>query len=399
MNWHNPDGKPDPVIGIRERRARGATTAIFFMTGWVYAAWATRIPSIKEELGLSDGALALAIIGLEAGAIVGLPAGGALVARLGSRRALRLGFAGLPTALFAVALTSGLAGLTAALAVMAAATSVVDVAMNAQGIELERRYERPVLSGLHAGHPFGLVAGGIAGTAAAAGGVPVAVHFAYAAGVALVVAMTATVVLVREPVRHGQPTFVRPSGRLLLLGLVAFCAFLLDGAAYTWSAVHLRSEYDGSAGLAAAAFTVFAGTLAIGRLFGDRLVARWGRVRVVQGCGAVAAVGIALAALAPTGGLSIAGWALFGLGLAPVAPTILGAAPAVNTGAPAVAIAAVTTVGYLGSFTGPPAIGALAELIGLSAALGLAVVVSALLVLLARPGLSTNTTAERIKGR
>jgi MFS family permease len=74
---------------------------IFFMTGWVYAAWATRIPSIKDELGLSDGALALAILGLEAGAIVGLPLGGALVARVGSRRALRLGFAGLPTALFA----------------------------------------------------------------------------------------------------------------------------------------------------------------------------------------------------------------------------------------------------------------------------------------------------------
>jgi MFS family permease len=377
------------VIGTRERRARGATTAIFFLTGWVYAAWATRIPAIKEELVLSDGALALAIVGLEAGAIVGLPAGAALVGRLGSRRALQLGFAGYPTALFAVALTSGLGGLTAALAVMALATSVVDVAMNAQGIELERRYERPVLSGLHAGHPFGLAAGGVAGTAAAAGGIPVVVHFAVAAGVALLVAMTATVVLVREPTQPGQPTFVRPSGRLLLLGLIAFCAFLLDGTAYTWSAVHLRDEYDGSAGLAAAAFTVFAGALAVGRLFGDRLVVRWGRVRVVQGCGTVAAAGAALAVLAPTTGLSIAGWALFGLGLAPVAPTVLGAAPGLNTGAPAVAIAAVTTVGYLGSFTGPPAIGALAELIGLSAALGLAVVVGAVLVLLARPGLST----------
>jgi hypothetical protein len=70
------------VVTNRERWARGATTLIFFMTGWVYAAWTTRIPSIKEELGLSDGALALAILGLEAGAIVGLPVGGALVVLL-----------------------------------------------------------------------------------------------------------------------------------------------------------------------------------------------------------------------------------------------------------------------------------------------------------------------------
>jgi MFS family permease len=119
--------------------------------------------------------------------------------------------------------------------------------------------------------------------------------------------MVATTVLLREPTGEGQPAFVRPSRRLMLLGFIAFCAFLLDGVAYSWSAVHLRTQYDGSVGLAAAAFTVFAGALAIGRLFGDRLVARWGRVRVVQGCGAVAAIGSSLAVVAPTAGLSIAG--------------------------------------------------------------------------------------------
>jgi MFS family permease len=128
---------PLRMVSIGERRARAATTAIFFMTGWVYAAWATRIPAIKDDLGLSDGQVGLAILGLEAGAIVGLPAGGALVSRMGSRRALQIGFSIFPAALFAVALAPGLAALAAWLAVMAAATSVVDVAMNAQGVELE----------------------------------------------------------------------------------------------------------------------------------------------------------------------------------------------------------------------------------------------------------------------
>src|SRR5215212_7221793 len=105
----------------RERRARVATTVIFFMVGWVYAAWATRIPAIKDHLGLSDGQLGLAILGLELGAIVGLPTGGALVARAGSPQALRVGFAIFPAALVAVALAPGLAALAASLAVMAAA--------------------------------------------------------------------------------------------------------------------------------------------------------------------------------------------------------------------------------------------------------------------------------------
>src|SRR5215212_1496623 len=136
-------GPRSDMASIEERRARAATTSIFFMVGWVYAAWATRIPAIKDDLGLSDGELGLAILGLEAGAIVGLPTGGALVAGAGSRHALRIDFAIYPAALVTVALAPGLATLACSLAVMAAASSVLDVAMNAQGVELERRYQRP----------------------------------------------------------------------------------------------------------------------------------------------------------------------------------------------------------------------------------------------------------------
>lgn len=376
-------GTPTYMPSTRERRARVATTVIFFMTGFVYAAWATRIPAIKADLDLSAGALGLAILGLEAGAIAGLPAGGALAARPGSRTALRVGFAAYPTALVGVALAPSLPALAAALAAMAASSSVVDVAMNAQGMELERRYRRPLLSGLHAGHPFGLVAGGLAGSAAAATGVSVSAHLTTVAGVGLAGGLGATFALVEERAPTHERAFTRPGGALLGLGLIAFCAFLLDGAAYNWSAVHLTSEHGAGAGLAAAAFTVFSLTLAVGRLFGDRLVARLGRVRVVQGCGAVAAAGSALAIAAPGAEASLAGWAVFGLGLAALAPTVLGAAPAAGRGSPAAAIAAVATVGYLGSFSGPPLVGALADASSLAAALGLLVVVSAAMVLLA----------------
>jgi MFS family permease len=345
MHRHGDAGHRSNMPSDRERQARAATTLIFFMTGFVYAAWATRIPAIKADLDLSAGALGLAILGLEAGAITGLPAGGALAATAGSRTALRIGYAFYPAALAGVALAPSLPALAASLAAMAAASSVVDVAMNAQGMELERRYRRPVLSGLHAGHPFGLVAGGLAGSAAAASGVAVSAHLGVVAAVGLAGGVGATFWLIEEPTQPRGRAFTRPSGRLLGLGLIAFCAFLLDGAAYNWSAAHLSSEHGAGAGLAAAAS------------------------------------GLAIAA--PGAEVSLAGWALFGLGLAALAPTVLGAAPAADHGSPAAAIAAVTTVGYLGSFTGPPLVGALAEAGSLTAALGLLVVVSGAMVLLA----------------
>jgi MFS family permease len=355
-----------------DRRARAATVLIFFLTGAVFAAWSTRLPAIKEHLGLSDGALALAILGLEAGAVAGLPLGGALVARAGSRTALRLGFVAYPLGLVAVALAAGVGALAAALAAMAFANSIVDVAMNAQGVELERRCDRPLLSGMHAGHSFGLAAGGLAGTLAAAAGVPVMAHFAATAALGVVAGAGAATRLVEErPARH-ERRFALPRGPLALLGLVAFCAFLLDGTGYNWIAVQLRSERGAAPGLAAAAFMLYALSLAAARLAGDRLVARFGRLAVVRGSALTAAAGVAVAVAAPGAGPTLGGWALFGLGLAAIAPTVLGAAPEAGDGAaPAVAIAAVTTVGYLGSFTGPPAIGALASAAGLDAAIAL----------------------------
>jgi MFS family permease len=381
------------MLSARDGLARRATFAAFFVAGWLPAAWATRVPTIKAELDLSAGALALGILGLEAGAIVGLPTGAALVARVGSRRALRIGFAAFAPGLLAVGVASSLPALAAALAAMALANSVVDVAMNAQGVELERRSRRALLSGLHTGHPLGLVVGGLAGAAAAAADLPVGAHFAIAGAVGLALALTSSAWLVAERDRGCQPALVRPSRRLLLLGLLAFCAFALDGAAYNWSAVDLRAEHDAPAALAAAAFSGFALALALGRVFGDRLVARFGRVRVVQACAGIAAAGGTLIALAPSAGLGLAGWALFGLGLAAVAPTVLGAAPRTGDAPPAVAIAAVTTVGYLGSFTGPPIIGALAEATSLSTALLALVAVSALLGLISRPALAQHAMA------
>src|SRR5918999_1420546 len=157
--------------------ARLATTVVFFATGGVFASWAARTPAIQDKLDLSAGEPAIAIPGIEGGAVLGLPLGGALATRLGSRWTLRIGFVLYPAGMVAVGAAQSLAVLTAALALTTVAISLNDVAMNVQGVELERRARRPLMSGLHAGHSFGVLAGALIGTAAAAADVSVAAHF------------------------------------------------------------------------------------------------------------------------------------------------------------------------------------------------------------------------------
>jgi hypothetical protein len=326
---------------------------IFGLAGGLLASFAARVPALQERAGLSDGGLGLAFLALEAGAVLGLPLGAALTARFGGKHTLRLGF---------LVYTGGLAAVAwfpfAALFVCALGTSSVDVAMNTQGLEVERRSGGRVLSRLHAAHSLGVLGGGLGGTAAAALGVPVQTQLAATAGLGLLAGWLATVPL-RDAPRAAGPSLVLPRGRLLGLGGIAFCAFLVDGAANNWSAVHVRGLGAGE-GLAAAAFAAFASGLVVGRLVGDRGTP----AHVLRRSGLLAGAGLLIAMLSPTAAVAVTGWWLVGFGIAPVAPTVLRAAG----GSPA-SIAAVTTVGYFGSFTGPPLIGGLASLTGVPAAL------------------------------
>jgi hypothetical protein len=365
------------LIGVRTllSRPRARSALAFAAIGLLTATWFGRLPAVQDGLGLSTGELAVALASIEAGALAGLPLGGALVARWGIRGSSRLGFAVFAPSLAGAAVAPGLPVLCGCLAVWAAANSVLDVALNAEGVRLEGRLGRPVLGGLHAAQGAGLLTGAVAATAAAALAVPVPVHAGIAAALVLATGLTAAGSLPDDrsaPAARRRPA-LRPGRALVVTGLAAFCAFLVDAAAGNWVAVHLRTEHGASGGVAAAGYLALTGALVLGRLGADRLVARWSRRAVVGAGGLLVALGTGVVTLAPTTGSAVGGWVLVGVGVAPLAPVVLAAAP--DSGAPAdrapapVAIATVTTIGYVGSFTGPPLIGALAGPLGLSAAL------------------------------
>jgi MFS family permease len=386
---------PDAELGP----ARAAAALAFFLTGAVFATWAARLPALTVRLALSPGEASVALVGVEAGALAGLAGAGRVVSALGSAKSLRLGFAAYPAALVATALPPSLAWLVAAMAVMGIANSLIDVALNVQGVELERRCARPLLSGLHSAHSFGVVAGGVGGTLCAAGAVALIAHFAAVAAIALLASQLRIGALVSERREHaGDDASRRPRRgadhdarrtrrRLVAIGLLASGAFFVEGAAGDWSAIEMRAVHGAGPGLAGAAFTTFSLALALGRLRADRLVARYGRARFTRAAASVAAGGAAIVALSGSAGIAFVGWAVVGVGVAGIAPTLLGAAPGAGAVPSSVAIATVSAIGYVGSFTGPPVIGALATLTGLPVALASLVPAAGAIALFARPTL------------
>jgi MFS family permease len=368
------------------RQARGAVAAVFFLNGLIFGSWAARIPAVRDHVGLSDGELGIALACGAIGSIVAMPIAGGRAARIGSRRATRVALGLMSLAVAVVALAPSLPVLCALMLFMGAAMGSCDVTMNAHGVEVERRYERPILAAFHAAFSIGGLAGGALGALAAAVDLDVRVHLALIGTLAGVVGLTWSRRFLggdADAVGHAQRIFVRPPRRLLALGALAFACLLIEGASADWSAVYLRDELGTAAGTAALAFTAFSVTMTLGRLVGDRLAGRFGPQAIVRGGGAIAAVGFGLGLAVSDPLAGIVGFACLGAGMSGVVPIVFRASGRVPGMAAGVGLAAVSSTGYLGFLVGPPTIGGIAALTGLPTALLVLVALAAVVTALA----------------
>ena len=353
----------------RADRARAAVTAVFFLNGLVFTSWYARLPDIQAELNLGPGTLGLALLGAPLGLLVAQPLTGALAASIGSRRLVVAAplwlAAGIAPALAVDAPTLALATMT-----VGAANGVLDVSMNVEGLAVERAGTKRIFNSLHAAFSFGALTGaGLGGLAASIGLDPLPnLAIVVAAGaVGAVVAARGLPQSGAEPPPQG-PRFARPSRRLAALGAIAFCVLLAEGAVFDWSGIYIRTETDAPVGLAPAGLAAFNLAMGFGRLSADGIAERLGSAAVGRAGALIAVAGLGTALTLGTPGGAIAGFAVTGIGLAAIFPLALRAAgqePALA----GPAVAAVSSVGYAGLLTGPPAIGLLAEVLGLGGAL------------------------------
>jgi len=327
---------------------------------------------VKARHALSDAQLGMALLAMAAGAVVALPVAGWLVARVGSRRVTTAAAIGLCVTLPLPVLSPSVALLIPALALLGAFNALLDVSMNAQAVEVERAYGRAIMSSFHALWSVGGLAGAaLAGLAMSlAVGRESLVVWIGAAALGVVVGAQPGLAPGAPAPRH-TPVFARPRRELMALGALAFAGLLAEGAVADWSAVYLHDALGVGASYAAAGFAAFAAAMAIGRFAGDRAVDRFGPRRVLRVSGTIATAGLAVGLVSGSPGLAVAGFGAVGLGIANTIPLLFSAAARVPGMPPAIALAAVTTTGYLGFLVGPPLIGLVAELTSLPVALGL----------------------------
>jgi fucose permease len=372
--------EPSLAQGSGVLSARNAVAAVFALNGFAIANWISRIPAIRDELGLRPAQVGLLLLALSAGAVLALPSAGVVVQRIGPAQTVRgggiLGCAGMAL----VGVGGGAVGNASIVGVglfaFGAGSGVWDVAMNVEGADVERRLGRTIMPRFHAAWSLGTVAG--AGTGALAEAVDLSLDVHLAVGAILVVTGVLSAVTWFRPVeptphvdaeterRHPLSAWREP--RTLLIGLLVLCAALTEGAANDWLALGLVDGYDATRAVGAIGFGVFVAAMTTGRVTGTWLLDRYGRVVVLR-----TGIGLAIAGLTAFvfgGSLPMAmfGAVLWGLGASLGFPVGMSAASDDERYA-AARVSVVASIGYTAFLAGPPLIGLLADQLGILRAL------------------------------
>jgi fucose permease len=370
-----------------QRSAWFAIAAVFFVNGVTLASWISRIPTLTERLQLGPGQVGLALMALAAGALIAFPITGRLVDTRSS--AFTVLFFGLIMVLSLpiLVIAPHLLMLILALLLFGFGNGGMDVSMNAQGVQVERFVGRSIINSLHGCFSLGAFTGAAIGAGVAQLEVPPLVHFlgVSVVGIAGIWWIHRWLIPDAKDPRQSDraATFAVPPRSLWLLGALALCTSVAEGAMADWSGLYLRDALGTSAGFAALGFAAFSVAMLVGRFTGDALVRRFGAPRLVRAGGVLAALGLSLALILNQPGVMLLGFAAVGLGLSIVYPLVFSAAgnhPTVTAGR---AVASVATVGYTGFLAGPPILGWLAELTSLRLMMGVIILLAALTAALA----------------
>ena len=341
---------------------RIAVGALFFFYGLCFASWASRIPSIQQNLKLSEAALGGVLFALPIGLFISLPISGWLIAKIGSRRVILLSGILYSCLLLGIGFSENVVQLIIALFFFGFSGNMLNISANTQAVTLEARYDKPIMATFHGMWSLAGFAGAAIGTFMIAGGIFPAQHYLYISGFSLVIAFVSYHFLMHKDLQTAEnsPLFSMPDRALFSLGAIAFCSMMCEGAMFDWSGVYFKKAVKVEPEWIGAGYTAFMITMAGTRFLADNFTARYGLKKVLQVSGLFTAAGLMLSVIYPTLIMSIIGFLLVGIGVSSVVPLVYSAVGKSKTLSPGVAIAAVSTLGFFGLLLGPPVIGLIA---------------------------------------
>lgn len=360
----NP-GETAPVYS--KLQVRLAVSAFFFCLGLCFASWASRIPDIKTSLHLSDATLGSILLALPAGQLVAMPFSGKLITHFGSKKVLRICLVLYAICLTNIALATEAWHLTLGLFFFGIFGNMCNISVNTQAIGAEKLYEKPIMTSFHGVWSTAGFTGAAIGLLMMSLNISPYIHFWI-----VTVLVFATIVFTQKYLQSGSSNssekksfFSKPDNALIQLGIIGFFCMASEGAMFDWSGVYFKDVVKAPEALVALGYLSFMIAMASGRFIGDKLIGKYGRQKMLRISGILISAGLFTSVIFPNIITATIGFLAVGLGVSSIVPMVYSAAGKHSKMAPGVALAAVSSISFLGFLMGPPLIGYIAELFSL----------------------------------
>jgi MFS family permease len=356
-----------PVYKFPKSTLRFAVGVMFFLAGLIFASWASRIATIQQNLKLSDAALGGVLFALPVGLMCSLPFSGWIITKIGSRKLLISSLIVYACALVTLGMAQNTFQLIICLLVYGFASNSVNISVNTQAVAAEELYQKPILASFHGIWSLAGFTGAAIGTLMIGKRILPLHHFAMIFILIILVVSIVSKYLKNDKVTSTGPAFVMPDSSLIKLGIIAFCSMICEGAMFDWSVIYFKKVVLAHSAWMGAGYTAFMFTMATGRFIADWFAHRFGLKRTLQISGMLTATGLLTAVIFPQLFTALIGFLLVGFGVSSVVPLVYSAAGKSKTMSAGVALAAVSTIGFMGFLIGPPVIGFIAGIASLRA--------------------------------
>jgi MFS family permease len=349
------------------RSSRLATAAFFFISGFSFSSWASRIPDIQRQLSLNKAQLGFYLFALPIGLVMTLPVTGYLLQRHSSRNIMMIGVLVFNLMLAMIGVVNEPWQLGLVLFCFGSSRNLMNISVNAQSVAVQALYNRSIITTFHG-------VWSLAGFAAAAVGavmvdvkITPAWHFLVVAVLMTIMGFIAFPDSPHEPPNKQADTkrFIWPDKHLMKYGLISFAVMACEGTMYDWSNIFFQEAVHPPQKLIAAGYVIYMIAMSTGRFTGDRLVNRLGIPTMIRYSGILVLFGFLVSAVLPHTISASIGFMMIGFGVSCVVPLVLRMATMNTQLSSGAAIAAVSTVGYMGFLVVPPVVGFLAEGLGI----------------------------------
>jgi MFS family permease len=364
---------------------RIAVAAFFFVQGLSFAAWASRIPDIKNMLHLTEGGLGTVLLALPIGLMASLPISGWMVTHYGSKKMVLIGAILYATTLVFIGFVTRTEQLVIALFAFGLWGNLTNIAVNTQAVAVEQVYGKSIMASFHGLWSLAGFVSAMIGSLFISVKIAPPIHFSIIALIAFVIIFTAykhTMPDGEKNNEESQPMFVKPDKDLLILGLIGFCAMVCEGAMFDWSGVYFQEAVSVPASLTTLGYVAFMGTMTGGRFAGDWLANKIGRKKMLQVSGVLMGTGLTIAVAFPYLIPATFGFLLVGFGVSSVVPLVYSAAGRSTTMSAGMALAAVSSISFIGFLIGPPLIGIVAQFADLRWSFGIVGVLASMAAVL-----------------